>query len=192
MSAQTARRLAASIVAIVFVLEVAAVCLTVGESGLTEAVLYLVYAVTQAGAGGPFASVAQLLDLTSWIVAASGLILLFLLFPDGRLPDRRWRAALWMWGAGAALAIPGWVLSPGLGSDFVGKVNPYARAGAPTGLLFGAGATLVSLALVASVVALVGRLRKARGAERDQIKWIVFAAAVVGVVLPASAGLWLV
>ena len=224
--------MAAGIVAIVFALEVAAVCLTVGESGLTEAVLYLIYSVTQAAAGAliihrfprhrigwllllyallnavfdfsagygvraaheewPLASLAQLLDLTSWLVAASGLILLFLLFPDGTLPDRRWLAVVWTWGAGAILAIPGWVLSPGLGSSFVGKVNPYARTGVPTGLLFGVGATLVSVALVASVVALVLRLRKAHGAQRDQIKWVVFAAAIVGVVLPTSAGLWTV
>ena len=43
--------MAAGIVAVVFALEVAAVCLTAGEQGLAEAVLYLVYAVTQAAAG---------------------------------------------------------------------------------------------------------------------------------------------
>ena len=51
---------------------------------------------------------------------------------------------------------------------------------------------MVSAALVASVVALVVRLRRARGAERDQIKWVVLAATLVGVVLPASAALWTV
>ena len=147
MSGAAARRVAAGIVAVVFALELAAVCLTAGEDSLAEAVLYLVYAVTQAAAGAlivhrfprhrigwllllyalenavvadflqaygvraahegwPLASLAQLLGLTSWIFAASGLILLFLLFPDGRLPDRRWRAVVWVWGAGAVLAFP--------------------------------------------------------------------------------------
>jgi signal transduction histidine kinase len=224
---------AAGIVGIVFALEVAAVCLTVGEQSLAEPVLYLVYAVTQAAAGAlivhrfprhpigwllslyalwnaivadfltaygvraahggwPLASVSQLLGLTSWIVAASGLILLFLLFPDGRLADRRWRVVVWAWAAGAVLAVPGWALSPRLADDFVGGVNPYARNAFPTDLLFGVGAALVSVALVASVVALVVRLRRARGAEREQLKWVVLAAAVVGVVLPTSAALWMV
>ena len=206
-------------------------CLTAGENGLTEAVLYLVYSVVQAGAGAlivhrfprhpigwllllyafensvvadfaqaygvraahegwPFASLTQLLGLTSWIFAASGLILLFLLFPDGRLPGRRWRAVVWAWGAGAVLAFPGWVLDPRLGTDFVGGVNPYGRAGFPTGILFGIGAGLISIALIASVVALVVRLRRARGVERDQLKWFVLAATLVGVVLPTSAALW--
>jgi signal transduction histidine kinase len=233
MSPTAARRTAASIVAAVLALEVAAVCLTAGENGLAEAVLYLIYAVTQAGAGAlivhrfprhpigwllllyalensvvadfaqaygvraahdrwPLAALAQLFGLTSWIFAASGLILLFLLFPDGRLPDRRWRAVVWAWGIGAVLAIPGWALDPRLGGDFVGGVNPYARARFPTGLLFGVGAGLISAALIASVVALVVRLRRARGAERDQLKWVVLAATLVGIVLPISAALWTV
>ena len=99
---------------------------------------------------------------------------------------------IWLWGAGAVLAVPGWALNPRLADSFVGGVNPYARAGFPAGQLFGVGAALVSAALVASVVALVVRLRRARGAERDQLKWVVFAAALVGVVLPASAALWTV
>ncbi len=225
--------MAAGLVAVVLALEVAAVCLTAGEHGLVEAVLYLVYAVTQAGAGAlivhrfprhpigwllllyavwnaavadfslaygvraahqgwPLASLTQLFGLTSWIVAASGLILLFLLFPDGRLPGRGWRVVVWAWVVGAVLAVPGWSLDPRLGADFVSGVNPYARDGFPAGLLFGVGAGLVCAALIASVVALLVRLRRARGAERDQLKWVVLAAALVGVVLPASAALWTV
>ena len=150
------------------------------------------YGVRAAQAGWPLASLTQLLGMLSWIVAASGLILLFLLFPDGRLPDRRWRLLVWVWAAGAVLAVPGWALNPRLGGDFAGGVNPYAVAGFPATPLFGLGATLISLALVGSVVAAVVRLRRARGAERDQLKWVVLAAAVVGVVLPASAALWTV
>jgi signal transduction histidine kinase len=224
---------AGGIVAVVLALEVAAVCLTAGEDSLAEAVLYLVYAVTQAAAGAlivhrfprhpigwllllyalgnaavadfslaygvrgahegwPLASVAELAGLSSWIFAASGLILLFLLFPDGRLPHRRWRVVVWAWAAGAVLAVPGWALNPRLGGDFVGDVNPYARDGFPAELLFGVGAALISAALIASVVALVVRLRRARGAERDQLKWVVLAACVVGIVLPTSAALWTV
>ena len=233
MSRRTARRLAATLVGAVFALEVAAVALTVGEPGLPVAVLYLVYAVTQAAAGAlivhrfprhpigwllllyallnavvadfvlaygaraaqegwPLASLAQLLGQVSWIFAASGLTLLFLLFPDGRLPQPRWRVVVWAWVAGAVLALPGWALNPRIGSAFVGGVNPYARTGFPANLVFGVGAGLVCGALVASVVALVVRLRRADGAERDQLKWVVLAATIVGIVLPTSAALWTV
>ncbi len=225
--------MAAGLVAAVFALEVAAVCLAAGEEDLAQPVLYLIYAVTQAAAGGlivhrfphhrigwllllyavenavvsdfalaygvraahdgwPLASVMQLFGLTSWIVAASGLILLFLLFPDGTLVDRRWGAVVWIWGIGAVLAIPAWTLNPQLGSGFVGGVNPYAQAGFPSGVLFGIGATLISAALIASVLALVLRTRSAQGSEREQLKWVVLGAALVGVVLPTSAALWMV
>src|ERR1700722_12475508 len=147
MTGAAARRVAAGIVAVVFALELAAVCLTAGEQGLDQAVLYFAYAVTQAAAGAlivhrlprhrigwllllyalegavvsdfllaygvraahegwPGASLAELLGLLSWIFEASGLILLFLLFPDGRLQDRRWRAVMWGWGAGTVFAVP--------------------------------------------------------------------------------------
>jgi signal transduction histidine kinase len=233
MSAGAARRLAAALVAVVFALEVAAVGLTAGVGSLSEAVLYLVYAVTQAGAGALIvhrfprhpigwllllyallnavvadflqaygtraahegwaaAALAQLLGQTSWMFAASGLILLFLLFPDGRLSDRRWRWVVWAWAVGTLIALPGWVLNPDLGDQLVGGVNPYARTDVPVGLLFGVGTSALTGALVASVISLIVRLRHSSGAERDQLKWVVFAAAIVGVVLPMSAFLWTV
>jgi signal transduction histidine kinase len=233
MSDRAARGIAAGLVALVFVLEVAAVCLTVGEAGLTEAVLYLVYAVTQAGAGAliihrfprhtigwlllayallnavcadfalaygaraagrswPGGEVAELLGMTSWIFAASGLILLFLLFPDGRLPGRRWRAVPYVWAAGALLTLPGWALNPRLDGEFAAGENPFAVAGFPAEPVFAVGALLICSALVSSLVAIVNRLRRAEGVERDQLKWVVLAAGIICVVLPTSAALWTV
>jgi hypothetical protein len=42
--------------------------------------------------------------------AFTALILVFLLAPDGRLPSRRWRWAVWVTGAGLALRAVGWLL----------------------------------------------------------------------------------
>lgn len=52
------------------------------------------------------------------------------------------------------------------------------------------GATLVGGSLVASVFALLVRFRHARGVERQQLKWVMLAGAVLAVVLPLSAALW--
>ncbi|MGD9961337.1 sensor histidine kinase [Nocardioides sp.] len=152
----------------------------------------LAYGQWAAGRDRPLSHYAELVGMLAWIFAAGGLVLLFLLFPDGHLPSRRWRVAVWIWGAGAVLALPGWTLNPRLGSEFADGVNPFAVDGFPAEPLFGLGAGLVSLALVLSVVALVVRLRQAHGVERDQLKWFASAAVVVAVVLPLSAALWTV
>src|SRR6266508_3470116 len=42
-----------------------------------------------------------------------GIALLFLLFPDGRLPSARWRPVLWAGLAATAVLVPGWIVEPG-------------------------------------------------------------------------------
>jgi hypothetical protein len=46
-------------------------------------------------------------ELWSWMPGAFAWILIFLLFPDGRLLDRHWRLAAWAGGIGCVLAMPG-------------------------------------------------------------------------------------
>ena len=48
----------------------------------------------------------------NWMAGALGLTLTFLLFPDGRLPGRRWRWVPWAAAGGLALALPAWQLRP--------------------------------------------------------------------------------
>jgi hypothetical protein len=116
-----------------------------------------------------------------------------LLFPDGRLPSRRWRPALWLALAGISLIVLGYALRPGpLDDPFQSVTNPFGIPGtfglmdAFTGLgwLFGGG----SVALAAA--ALVVRLRRSTGFERQQLKWIALAAAVTGVVVVAVVTSW--
>ena len=67
-------------------------------------------------------------------------ILTFLLIPDGRLPSRRWRLAVWVAAVGTVLTMVGWSLDEDL-YDFPSGHNPFAVEGLPTGALFGAGVT---------------------------------------------------
>jgi len=136
---------------------------------------------------GPFA---EWVAAVSWIPAGTAVVYTILLFPDGRLPRSRWRAVGWANAAGAALLLPGWALTPDIGYIFLSGRNPYALPEIPTGALVAVGLTLFLGSLVLSIVPLVQRLRRATGVERQQLKWVVFAAALMAGLLPPVALLW--
>lgn len=139
--------------------------------------------------GGPFG---EWVTWSSWLPSGYGWVLVFLLFPDGRLPGPRWRLVPWIGGVGLVLGLVGWALSPELGRDFIDGENPFAVEALPTGLLTTVGITLLLSALVAAVASLVLRYRRARGPERQQLTWFVLAAGVAGVALPITFLLWYV
>lgn len=144
-------------------------------------------AAVESWPGGP---AAEWLTTTSWLLSGIGIVLTFLLFPDGRLPDRRWRAVPWVSAVGVLLAVPGWSLSPDRGREFAAGRNPLTVDKLPHGLLLAAGMALFFASLTASVLCLVLRYRRAAGVERQQLKLFVAAAAVAGAALPASFALW--
>ena len=126
----------------------------------------------------------------SWIVDLSAWALVFLLFPDGHLPGRRWRAWLWVLGAGLVLALPGQAFAPGHVSEFTGGGNPMGREGIPTELLLSAGLTLMLVTTAAGFTALAVRFRRGTSVERQQVKWFAFAASLWIVVGTAAIFLW--
>ncbi len=140
--------------------------------------------------GWPGAVYAEIVGLTSWTVSGLGLVLLFLLFPDGRCLSRRWRWVPITSVVGSALAIPGWALNPRLGEDLSGGVNPLATSAFPVEVAFAVGATLICVALALSVAAVLIRFRRSAGTQRQQLKWVMLAGAVLVVALPSSAALW--
>jgi MFS family permease len=124
-----------------------------------------------------------------WFVALALCVFVVLLFPTGHLPSRRWRPVAWAAGAGLA----GWVL----GSTFAPTIlsyspsirNPAGLTG-PAGNIFKimglGGELLIPATGLAAVLSLAFRYRRARTAERAQLKWLVYAGALV--VATALAG----
>ncbi len=124
--------------------------------------------------------------LNNWLwVPAVGLFgtYLLLLFPDGRLPSKRWRPLAWLSGAVIVLASVGVMLAPGLLQGLRGVRNPFGVEGVPW--LRAAGTAvlpMLPLCMLASASSLVMRHRRSGGEVREQIKWIAFAASVVVIV----------
>ncbi len=124
-----------------------------------------------------------------WSLSWSGPILflaptfLFLLFPDGRPPSRRWRSVAWLAGLGTAVSILGLSFRPGtLDDNYPSVDNPFgvrAGAGDVLGLMGGIGEAIAAGALLLSLVSMILRFRRSRGEERQQIKWIAFAGGIM-------------
>jgi hypothetical protein len=143
---------------------------------------YCIYGVAQPGSV-PFPVVWA--GISNWLwVPTVGLLgtYLFLLFPDGRLPSRGWRPLAWLSGVVIALLSVGVALSPGPLVNVGPIQNPFGLEGHPwvTTLEF-AVLPLLPLCIVASALSLVLRYRRSGGEERQQIRWIAFAASVLGV-----------
>ena len=141
---------------------------------------YGVYGVAKPGSV-PFP--VGIAGINNWLwVPAVGLLgtYLLLLFPDGRLPSRRWRPLAWLSGAVLASASVGVMLSPGPLEHLGGVRNPFGLEGQHW--MTSAGYVvlpLLPLCMLASALSLVLRFRRSGGEERQQIKWIAFSASVV-------------
>jgi hypothetical protein len=107
-----------------------------------------------------------------WSVGLPG-VYMILLFPDGRLPSRRWRPfALF---AGAVIALmPALFLLPVQGRQW--EQYPWLVTVVSLSLL------VLPACILASAVSLVLRYRRSGKEVREQIKWLAFAASLVGVV----------
>jgi signal transduction histidine kinase len=144
-----------------------------------------------AAEGWPGGVVAEWVQAASWLPQAPVLVLVLLLFPDGRLPPgRRWRAVVWLTVLGLLLAEPGWTLDPDTGRAFSHGRNPFGVAWLPTDLMFGIGFAAIVASMIAGLIAGIVRFRRATGVERQQLKWFAFASALMVVALPIAVVLW--
>jgi hypothetical protein len=123
--------------------------------------------------------------LMQWIWAPGlGLILVFLplLFPNGHPPAGRWRWVAWLGGLSIGLicVLASIVLWPDRGPALV-RPEGAAEEGTSHALFVVVDLVAVPMMLVAglgAVISVLVRFRRARGDERQQIKWFAAAAAL--------------
>jgi hypothetical protein len=167
------------------------ICLAVGTFWMLYNVttVYGVYGLLARPGSVPFPAELGSLGESLW-APALGLLgtYLILLFPDGRLPSRRWRPVAWLSGAVIVLASAGVALVPQPLPELGGIQNPFGLYGYPevADALFNV-LLLLPLCILASAVSLIVRFRRSGGEVREQIKWIAFAASLVGLVLLVEA-----
>jgi hypothetical protein len=125
-----------------------------------------------------------------WLVLVMLMAALILLYPDGRLPSRRW------WPLGVAL--PGWLvlffvsvmLAPTSLHNGVPVPNPFGGASGALGelaqLSLGVAVPLLVPLMLAVFAAAIARWRRSRGAERQQLQLFVYMVFLIALALALS------
>jgi hypothetical protein len=124
--------------------------------------------------------------IASWMLPImNGLQVSYLmLFPTGRLPSRRWRWLAWLTVAYILVGVITAAFSPGAYMGTLGPIrNPLGIEGF-TQFYKAVVYTMSPALFIAAVFSLFIRLRRAVGVERQQLKWLAYAAGVLAVVIP--------
>jgi hypothetical protein len=142
----------------------------------------------------PFGPAAVLLEVSYFPVVTIGLPLVFLLFPDGVLPSRRWRWVLWSYLTAATglflvtyAAMVTIIITQGVHIDASGGLAGFDHPSGSTAWV--ARVNALFLPLLAFWLAFAARLvlswRQASGERRQQLKWLMAGvmAAVAGFVI---------
>jgi hypothetical protein len=161
------------------------ICLTFGFLWMLLSLFdfYGVYGLAKPGSI-PFPVAIYALGQWLWVPTVGLLaIYLVLLFPDGRLPSRRWAPLAWLSGAVIVLESVTQGLLPGPLPDSGGVRNPFGLEG-QTWVADATNAILVPflVCILASAMSLILRYRRSGGEVRQQIKWIALAASLLGLV----------
>jgi hypothetical protein len=133
---------------------------------------------------GPYPVTIDALTQWGWVPPVGLLgIYMILLFPDGRLPSRRWRPLAWLSGVAMVSASVAVTITPGHLDGHPGVRNPFGLEDYPivTQALTGT-IVLLPICILASAASLFVRYRHSGREVRQQIKWVAFAASLVGVV----------
>ena len=141
---------------------------------------YLRYAIPRGMGDGIFTHLAAW--VTNWVfsLVAFPIPWILLLFPDGKLPTRRWKPVAIAIAVLEGILLLGLILSPGpIDADFPGPLprNPTGIAaleGVLDPLLTIGGFLLLALSF-STVAAVIIRYRRSMGEERQQMRWFVAA-----------------
>ncbi len=109
----------------------------------------------------------------SWVVDLAVYSVILLLFPNGRLLSRTWRIAAGTLVFGLVLAVPGQAFS-GNNSD-----NPFVIDNPLLEAAFAIGIAILLASLLVAVVSVLLRFCRAVGVERQQLKLLLFAGAIL-------------
>ena len=157
---------------------------------------YATYALVTAPGAVPFGRAAAWIDRWAIVPTLCLPILLFLLFPDGRVPSARWRPVLWLACGAPPLTAALFALTPGRMTGAFAELTSI-RVINPTGIRGAGGAIEVLsviggfsclLAVMLAGASLVARFRSRRGDERQQIKWLAFVGAAFLAELALTVG----
>lgn len=144
--------------------------------------LYAVYALFERHGMLPGGEIAAWLVSWTWAPGALMLGLMFLLFPNGRLPSRRWRPVLVVLVAVWTLVLLVSLFRPGPVDTFREVDNPFGVGWITDpieGIAFIAG--FGSLAVAS--LSLIPRYRTAGIEERAQVRWVTAAGVLLGAAL---------
>src|ERR671921_1650709 len=136
---------------------------------------YAIYTLLAApGLPLPGGEAAAWLESWLWVPQLGSVLLVLLLFPDGRLPSRGWRWFAWLSMLMVLMGALLCALSPGPIISLGPINNPLAVESLPNDAYKSVERVVNTLIFVA-LISLIIRLRRARELERQQIKWFVYA-----------------
>jgi hypothetical protein len=124
----------------------------------------------------------------SWVLGLGSIaILLLLLFPTGEVPSPRWRPVLWL---SVATILVMWALAAiasvaATTSALSGEIETPPTAGwlnVATAIV----SVLAGVCMVLAIVSLFVRYRRARGVERQQLKWMAAGGLLLAIGVVAS------
>jgi hypothetical protein len=142
---------------------------------------YAVYALAMEGGSPPGGKVSAWITCWLWVPINALLAFVALLFPDGKLPSPRWRPVAWLNGAMAVAGSLAAAFLPGP-TPWIGAVdNPFGAQGlgGAKDLIDGTLEALSYGILLAGVISLYFRYRRAGRVEHQQIKWLAYVGAVL-------------
>ena len=150
----------------------------------------------QRAADWPLSDAATWYNAWYFVAGVCTLPLLFLLFPDGRPASRMWRWPVLIAATGLAALLVRYMFGPGdCGEGGCGvEENPFQPAALRPflGALEAVGILGLLFGLLAGAASLAWRFHRARGVERQQVKWLAAAVFLALLLIPVMFGVSLV